>query len=172
MPFDELLRRFAAAVQANDGAGLAALFTPDGVYEDGFFGPHQGHAAIAAMLARFHQGGRDYLWEFLDPVIQGDTGYARWRFSYASRLPESLGRPVLFEGMSCFSLEHGRIARYREVFDRGLALARSISAPSGSSAWPPAPPRHRTPGRKAGRIWTGSADLRFARLNRTAMWGQ
>lgn len=124
MLFEDLLHRFAAAVQANDGAGLAALFTEDGVYEDGFFGPHRGPDAIAAMLKRFHTGGRDYLWEFLDPVMQGDTGYARWRFSYASRLPESMDRPVLFEGMSCFSLRDGRIARYREVFDRGLALAQ------------------------------------------------
>ena len=124
MAFESLLRRFAAAVQANDGAGLAALFTPDGVYEDCFFGPHQGAAAIVAMLARFHDGGRDYRWEFIDPVCVGDTGYARWRFSYASRLPGLLGRPVLVEGMSCFSLDGGRIGHYREVIGRGLALSQ------------------------------------------------
>ena len=64
MTFTDLLDRFADAVRRHDGAGLAALFTPDGVYEDGFFGPHQGPAAIAAMLQRFHDGGRDYWWEF------------------------------------------------------------------------------------------------------------
>jgi len=31
-----LLTGFAAAVEANDGDGLAALFTEDGTYEDGF----------------------------------------------------------------------------------------------------------------------------------------
>jgi hypothetical protein len=30
--FSQMLERFAAAVEANDGAGLAALFTTDGVY--------------------------------------------------------------------------------------------------------------------------------------------
>jgi SnoaL-like domain len=96
--FTVLLAAFAEAVQANDGQRLAALFTPDGIYEDGFFGVHTGRAAIAAMLQRFHDTGSSYFWEFLDPVSDGATGYARFRFSYASRLPESIGRPVLFEG--------------------------------------------------------------------------
>lgn len=124
-----LLARFAAAVHANDGPGLAALFTTDGVYDDGFFGPHRGREAIAAMLARFHQGGRDYWWEFLEPVRQGATIYAHWRFSYASLLPGLEGRPVLFEGMSQFRLEGERIALYREIFDRGLALSQLGFAP-------------------------------------------
>src|ERR1044071_2233171 len=59
--FPKLLDKFAAAVVANDGAGLGALFAPDGVYADEFFGAHQGRAAIAAMLRRFHDtGGVEY----------------------------------------------------------------------------------------------------------------
>lgn len=124
MDFPRLLVRFAEAVQRNDGAGLAALFTPDGVYEDGFFGPHEGAEAIAAMLQRFHDGGRDYWWEFHTPVVVGETGYASWRFSYASRREGVAGQPVLFEGLSRFTLRGGLIAHYYEVFDRGLALAQ------------------------------------------------
>jgi hypothetical protein len=60
--FAELLAAFSAAVVANDGAGLAALFTADGIYADEFFGAHQGRTAIAAMLQRFHDTGRDYRW--------------------------------------------------------------------------------------------------------------
>ena len=100
--FVALLTTFADAVQANHGQRLAMLFTEDGVYEDGFFGAHTGRAAIAAMLQRFHDTGSNYFWEFVDPVSDGAIGYARFRFSYASRLPESMGRPVLFEGISCF----------------------------------------------------------------------
>lgn len=124
MRFATLLQHFAEAVKRNDGPGLAALFTPDGVYEDGFFGPHAGPAAIAAMLQRFHDGGRDYWWEFVDAVEAGDFGYARWRFSYASRRAGVEGHPVLFEGISQFRLHGGLIAHYFEVFDRGLALAQ------------------------------------------------
>src|SRR5438552_16629202 len=71
--FTELLRRFAAVVVGNDGVGLGALFTPDGVYVDEFFGAHRGRAAIAAMLQRFYDTGRDYRWDFIDPVSDGAT---------------------------------------------------------------------------------------------------
>ena len=124
MIFADMLTAFAAAVTANDGDGLARLFTEDGTYEDGFFGAHTGRPAIAAMLQRFHDTGRDYLWEFLDPVSDGSVGYARFRFSYASLLPEAAGRPVMFEGMSCLRRRDGLIAHYREAFDRGVALVQ------------------------------------------------
>jgi hypothetical protein len=66
----------------------------------------------------------NYLWEFMDPVSDGATGYARFRFSYASRLPESIGRAVLFEGISCFRFHGELISHYSEAFDRGVALAQ------------------------------------------------
>jgi limonene-1,2-epoxide hydrolase len=124
MDFPALLRCFAAAVVANDGTGLADLFTADGIYEDGFFGAHQGRDEIVAMLARFHDTGRDYRWDFFDPLGDGRIGYARWRFSYASKMPGANGKPVLFEGMSLFEFHDGRIARYSEAFDRGVALVQ------------------------------------------------
>ncbi len=122
--FAILLARFAAAVAANDGPGLADLFAVDGAYEDGFFGIHAGRPAIIAMLRRFHDTGRDYRWEWLDPISDGTTGYAGFRFSYASRLPECEGKPVMFEGISHFRLADGLIARYGEAFDRGVALVQ------------------------------------------------
>jgi ketosteroid isomerase-like protein len=124
LTFADLLSAFAAAVAANDGERLGLLFTEDGTYEDGFFGAHTGRPAIAAMLRRFHDTGRDYLWEFLDPLSDGSLGYARFRFSYASRLAEAAGRPVFFEGISCFRFRDGLIAHYREAFDRGVALVQ------------------------------------------------
>ena len=122
--FTELLTSFADAVQGNHGRRLAMLFTKDGIYEDGFFGSHVGRSAIAAMLQRFHDTGSGYLWEFVDPVSNGAVGYVRFRFSYASRLPESIGRPVLFKGISCFRFRGELIAHYSEAFDRGVALTQ------------------------------------------------
>src|SRR5262249_24739202 len=122
--FPALLERFAAAVEANDGAGLAALFTADGVYEDGFFGAFRGAAAIMEMLAHFHSTGRNFRWEFFDPVSDGRSGNARFRFSYASAMPGAEGRAVVFEGMSHFVLRDARIAHYSESFDRGVALVQ------------------------------------------------
>ena len=122
--FTEVLTSFVDAVQANHGRRLAILFTEDGIYEDGFFGSHVGRSAIAAMLQRFHDTGSSYLWEFGDPVSNGAIGYAGFRFSYASRLPESMGHPVLFEGISCFRFRGELIAHYSEAFDRGVALTQ------------------------------------------------
>ena len=122
--FPDMLQRFAAAVEANDGAGLAALFADDGVYEDGFFGAFAGSAAIAKMVAHFHETAEDFRWEFFDPVADARAGYAHYRFSYRSKMPGAEGRPVAFEGIAHFTLRDGRIARYREVFDRGVALTQ------------------------------------------------
>jgi hypothetical protein len=124
MEFSRLLDAFARAVETNDGAALAALFTPDGVYDDGFFGPQAGSAAIIAMLQHFHEGGTGYRWEFFDALGDDHLGYASYRFSYLSRMAGSEGRPVLFEGMSRFTLGNGLIRRYSEVFDRGVALVQ------------------------------------------------
>ena len=124
LDFPAMLRRFAAAVVANDGAALAGLFTDDGVYEDGFFGAHKGHAEIARMLARFHETGTNYRWDFFDPLTDGRIGYARYRFSFASKMPGAKGKPVVFEGMSLLEFNGDRIARYSEAFDRGVAFVQ------------------------------------------------
>jgi len=127
--FPELLSRFGKAVADNDGAGLSALFTEDGVYDDGFFGEYAGRAAIAGMLQHFHDTGSNFRWDFLDPLSGGDTGYARYRFSYASAMPGAEGKPVVFEGIAFFTFRGGLIERYSEVFDRGMALAQQDFAP-------------------------------------------
>lgn len=131
--FEALLEKFAACVAANDGAGLGALFTPDGVYDDYFFGAHRGRAAIAEMLARFHEGGEKYRWEFFEPLSDGKTGYARYRFSYLSKVQGSAGKPIVFEGISVMQLQAGLIAQYAEVFDRGTAFVQ-LGFPAGKVA--------------------------------------
>jgi hypothetical protein len=56
------------------------------------------------------------------------------RFSYASRLPEGMGRPVLFKGISCFRFRGELIARYSEAFDRGVALVQLTLSAEASGA--------------------------------------
>lgn len=128
--FAALLGRFADAVAAHDSAGFAALFADDGVYDDHFFGPHAGRVSIAAMLDRFHVGGERFCWQFFEPLAAGDTGYARYLFSYLSREPESAGRTIVFEGMSRFRFAGALIAHYVEAFDRGIAFAQLGYAPA------------------------------------------
>ncbi len=121
--FEDLLDRFTVAVEAGDGMGLGEMFTEDGTYVDTFYGAFTGRAAIADMLENlFWRDGEAFFWKMSDPVFDGRQGYASWRFGYTSRLPESEGRKVAFEGMSRIEFEDGLIRRYDEVFDAGMAL--------------------------------------------------
>jgi SnoaL-like domain len=130
MKFAELIERLAAAASAGDGDALADLFTPEGTYDDYFFGPCRGRAAIKQMLAHFAEGGRNFRWEFYDPALSGETGYASYRFSFDSTRKEADGCRVVFDGIGRFDLEGDRIKRYSEVFDRGMALAQQAFEPA------------------------------------------
>ena len=123
--FARVLDRFTAAVEAGDGTALASLFTEDGVYEDGFYGASSGRAEIADMLeTKFWGHAEGFRWRMLEPVCDGGHGYARYVFSYRSKLPGVVGESVVFEGMSQFSFEGDLIRRYREVFETGVAMAQ------------------------------------------------
>jgi hypothetical protein len=129
MTFAELVDRFAAAAAGGDADALADLFTPEGSYDDYFFGPCSGRQGIKQMLAHFAEGGRNFRWEFYDPVICGQIGYASYRFSFESTRPEAKGTRVTFDGIGRFDLDGDRIQRYSEVFDRGMALAQQAFEP-------------------------------------------
>ncbi len=125
MSFEALLNDFTAAIEGGVGSRLADLFCEDGVYHDGFYGPFQGREAISQMLEQhFHGHAKDFKWRMTDPVSDGDTGYARYVFSYTSTMPEADGKRVVFEGMSRFALENGKIKDYYEIFDSGIGLAQ------------------------------------------------
>ncbi len=125
MDFPKLLEQFTTAVTENDPEGLANLFTEDGVYIDGFYGPFKGREEIAQMLkVHFWGDAKDFKWTMTNPALQGDTAYATYLFTYTSTNPQSTGKKVLFEGMSRFQLEGVHIKEYKEVFDRGTALAQ------------------------------------------------
>jgi hypothetical protein len=130
MSFDKLLVRFTAAVEGADGETLAALFTADGVYHDTFYGEFVGRPAIARMLREFfHRDAEAFRWDMHEPVSDGRVGYARWAFSYVSRMPESRGQRAAFSGMSRFVLAGGLIERYDEAFNAGLAFVQLDMAP-------------------------------------------
>jgi hypothetical protein len=125
MALPALLERMAAAICRGDAAAAAACFTPHGVYHDGFYGEFKGRAEIARMVRDFfHRDGCDFEWRMLDALDDGRAGYARYEFSYVSRIPGSEGRRVSFRGMCRCELEGGLIRRYEEVFERAPVLAK------------------------------------------------
>lgn len=127
MAFGELIRRMTAAACAGDGAGVAACFTPDGIYHDVFYGEFQG-AGIATMIEeRFHRDARDFLWDIHDPVegqgADGPVGYARYVFSFTSKMPGHEGRRACFEGVAVCRLQDGLIHHYAEVAEAAAGLS-------------------------------------------------
>ncbi len=120
-----LLDRMAAAICAGDGEAAAACFTTEGVYHDGFYGEFKGRGEIARMVRElFHRDARDFTWTFSGAVSDGRAGYARYDFSYVSKMAGAEGRRVRFSGISCCELEGDLIRRYGEIFERAPVLAK------------------------------------------------
>ena len=123
--FKELLDAFTQAVEAGDGAALAQVFTKDGQYHDVFYGTFKGRQAIADMLENyFYRDGEAFKWEMLDPVDDGRTGYARWRFSYTAKTEASRGRRVFMEGIGFFKLRDGLLESYADYARIGEVLVQ------------------------------------------------
>ena len=123
--FAALLGRMTRAICAGDGAGAAECFTPEGVYHDGFYGEFKGREDIARLVtAYFHRDARDFQWQLMDALSDGRVGYARYAFSYVSKLPGAEGRPAGFSGTCFCTLEGALILRYEEQFERAPVLAQ------------------------------------------------
>ena len=122
MNFAGLITTMTQAACRGDGQAVVDCFTPDGVYHDCFYGPFQG-AAIATMVEDFfHRDARDFRWDLHDILSDARVGYARYVFSYESKLAGAEGRRALFEGVSVCALRDGRIASYREVANAAVGL--------------------------------------------------
>jgi limonene-1,2-epoxide hydrolase len=126
-----IVHDFAAAFNRQDVRGLLACFTDGATYVDNFYGPHSGVAALREMFERIFREGRDYHWSMDVVVGDGQHAAAEWTFGYtvSEAVPRSAGRKIAFRGMSVFELDEGKIARYREYFDTGVALLQLGFAP-------------------------------------------
>ena len=128
--FTALVARFGAAATAGDGKALAACFTPDGTYFDYIYGPHKGRDSIADMLVNlFHRDAEGYDWQFFDPVVNGNIGYAHSLSRFVSTIAEFKGREVVIDGMSRFVLKDGLVAEYHESVNGGVAQSQLGIAP-------------------------------------------
>jgi ketosteroid isomerase-like protein len=123
--FADLIGRMTSAVVRCDAPGVAACFTPDGVYHDAFYGEFAGRAQIMRLISDcFQRDAREMHWKILDPCSDGVHGYARFEFRYTASVAGSEGKQVRYPGMCCCRLDGGLIAHYTETFDRGVALVQ------------------------------------------------
>ena len=130
MDVTTMLHTFCDAVERRDGKTFATLFAEDGVYHDVFYGAFEGRAKIAELIDDwFYRTAEDFRWVMHDPVSDGTTLYARYTFSYRSKLPEAKGARAMFEGVSIMRLRNGLIAEYHEVANTAPAFVALNFAP-------------------------------------------
>lgn len=121
--FTALLTRMTQAAIRGDGTAVMHCFTPHGVYDDVFYGRFEGEAIVDLIERYFHRDAERFIWDLHDPVCSGNVGYARYVFSYDSKLAATVGTRAIFEGVSICELEGGRISRYREVANAAVGLS-------------------------------------------------
>jgi hypothetical protein len=105
------------------------------VYHDCFHGTFAGREAIASLVDDwFYRTAENFHWTFHDPVFDGATLYARYAFSYRSRLEGSPATRTGFEGVAIMRLRDGLVQEYREVAHTGPVLAALNFAPERIAA--------------------------------------
>lgn len=126
-----VVREFEQAFNRQDVDALLACFTERATYRDNFYGDHAGKDSLRSMFQRMFREGHDYQWTMNVVVDSPGVCSSEWTFSYvvSEAVPRSAGRKIRFTGMSVFELEGGRIVRYREYFDTGVALLQLGFAP-------------------------------------------
>jgi len=131
MDFATVINKLAATASAGQGAEMAALFAQDGVYHDCFYGSFTGREAIRDMIENyFHRDAEDFIWDMHDAVNGHGIGYARYVFSYRSKLADYAGNLGMFEGVAIVRYnEAGEITDYREVAETGAGLSALGFAP-------------------------------------------
>ncbi|MGH8596547.1 MAG: nuclear transport factor 2 family protein, partial [Gammaproteobacteria bacterium] len=122
MDFKTLLTTLTEAVVRGDARGVRDCFTADGVYHDCLYGAFQGDAIATMVEQYFYRDATKLIWDVFNPVSDGRIGYARYVFSFESKLAESRGKRAGFEGVSICEMDNGKFASYREVANSLVGL--------------------------------------------------
>ena len=123
MDFESLIKKMTRAAVQGNGSTVVDCFTVDGVYHDVFYGDFMGRNIARLIEDYFHRDGKNFRWDIFDPVEQRDKGYARYIFSYDSRLKNFENKRAIFEGVAICTLSNGKISDYREIVTATTGLA-------------------------------------------------
>jgi len=115
MEFEKLIKKMTSAIVVCDGAGAATCFTEDGFYDDVFYGVFRKPFIPDLVENHFHRDSKNLEWEICETASTTQVGFARYIFSYDSKLPEARGKRAVFEGVSVCHLYSGKIVSYHEV---------------------------------------------------------
>ena len=123
--FENVTHELTQSVCNNDGENLANLFADDGVYHDYIYGSFKGKKNIKLMLNNyFHRDAKNFFWKMSDHIFREDIGYAKYMFTFTSKIPEYLGKKVVVSGISFFRFKFNCIVEYSESVNGGIAMAQ------------------------------------------------
>lgn len=115
MEFEKLIKEMTSAIVVCDGARAAACFTDEGFYDDIFYGVFRKAVIPDLVENHFHRDSENLVWEICETASTTQVGFARYIFSYDSKLSEAKGKRAIFEGVSVCRLYSGKIVSYHEV---------------------------------------------------------
>ena len=123
--FEKLTYELTQSVCNNDGESLTKLFADNGVYHDYIYGCFKGKKNIKLMLNNyFHRDPKNFFWEMSDHIFSKDKGYAKYLFTFTSKIPGYLGKKVVVSGISFFRFKLNSIVEYSESVNGGIAMVQ------------------------------------------------
>jgi ketosteroid isomerase-like protein len=132
-PNADLIERFYGALNAKDGAAMAACYAPDATFEDPAFG--QLDAASAGAMWRMLTSRAGDLTVDVSEIEAGDqTGSAHWIAHYTFT---QTGRPVVNDIRASFSFAGGLIAEHQDRFDWWRWARQALGPPGVLLGWNP-----------------------------------
>ena len=123
--FENVTNELTQSVCNNDGENLANLFADDGIYHDYIYGSFKGKKNIKLMLNNcFHRDAKNFFWKMSDHIFREDIGYAKYMFTFTSKITEYLGKKVVVSGISFFRFKFNSIVEYSESVNGGIAMVQ------------------------------------------------
>jgi ketosteroid isomerase-like protein len=132
---NELIERFYAAFDRNDGDAMAACYGPDARFSDPVFGELRG-AEPGAMWRMLTAQARDLRIELSEHATDaaGETGSARWIAHYTFT---QTGRPVSNDVRARFRFAGGLIAEHDDEFSFHAWARQALGTPGLLLGWTP-----------------------------------
>ena len=101
--FEKITNKLTKYACNNEGDKFADLFVDNGIYHDYIW--KLSRKNIKLMLNNyFHRDAKSFYWKMYDHVFKDNKGYAKFRFSFTSKITQFKDKRVVVSGISFLNL--------------------------------------------------------------------
>ena len=119
----DIAESWISAWNSHDPDKLAAIFTPDIMYEDvPFASVNHGSAELRKFAASDFDASPDLHVELGSSSIQGNHGTIEWTFSGTDKGIFKTGKKFSVRGVSILTLKNGKISRNVDYYDAATVM--------------------------------------------------